>query len=152
TTEIPTQLIPIAMFFEGFEDESGEPIVLTSAPILPRVMSSPNFHTASYATGNGQFADAVQRAQFFRIIAQDWHSTLGEPQELKAVVIDVPRGLAKVYRNRSTGVLYAVVDSAFFISQLNTIVQIEELRHDALVLALTANVFLSPGADVKRCC
>src|SRR5215472_360727 len=60
TTEIPTQLIPIAMFFEGFEDESGEPIVLTSAHILPRVMSSPNFHTASYATGNGQFADAVQ--------------------------------------------------------------------------------------------
>jgi chitinase len=152
TTEIPTQLIPIAMFFEGLEDESGEPIVLTTGHILPRVMSSPNFRTASYATGNGQFADAVQRAQFFRIMAQDWHTTLGEPQELKPVVIDVPRGLAKVYRNRSTGVLYAVVDSAFFISQLNTIVQIEELRHDALVLALTANVFLSPGADVKRCC
>jgi hypothetical protein len=44
------------------------------------------------------------------------------------------------------------VDSAFFISQLNTIVQLEELRPDALALVLTANVFLSPSVDVKRCC
>ena len=153
TTEIPTQVVPVALFFEGFEDEHGEPIVLTPSHILPRVMSSPNFRAASYATvGSTQFADAVQRAQFFRIMAQDWHTTLSEPQELKPVVIDVPRGLAKVYRNRSSGLLYAVVDSAFFISQLNTIVQLEELRPDALALVLTANVFLSPSVDVKRCC
>jgi hypothetical protein len=152
TTEIPTQLIPVSMFFEGFEDENGEPIVLTPGHILPRVMDSPNFRTAIYPTGNGQFADAVQRAEFFRIMAQDWHTTLGEPQELKPVVIDVPRGLAKIYRNRNGGGLYAVVDSSFFISQLNTIVQLEELRPDALALILTANVFLSPGVDVKKCC
>jgi hypothetical protein len=153
TTEIPTQLVPVSMFFEGFEDERGEPIVLTPGHILPRIKDSPNFRTAPYATvGNAQFADAVQRAQFFRIMAQDWHTTLGEPQELRPVVIDVPRGLAKVYRNRSGGGLYAVVDSAFFISQLNTIVQLEELRPEALALVLTANVFLSPGVDVKKCC
>jgi hypothetical protein len=152
TTEVPTQVIAVSMFFEGFEDENGEPIVLTPGHILPRVMGSPNFRIASYATGNGQFADAVQRAQFFHIMAQDWHTTLGEPEELKPVVIDVPRGLAKVYRNRSSGGLYAVVDSAFFISQLNTIVQLEELQPDALALILTANVFLSPGVDVKKCC
>jgi len=152
TTEIPTQVIPVSMFFEGFEDEHGEPIVLTPSQVLPRVMSSPNFRNAVYATGNAQFADAVQRAQFFRIMAEDWHTTLGEPQELKPVVIDVPRGLAKVYRNRGGGGLYAVVDSGFFISQLNTIVQLEELRPDALALVLTANVFLSPGVDVKKCC
>ena len=153
TTEIPTQVIPVSLFFEGFEDERGEPIVLTPGQVLPRVMGSPNFRSTPYtAVGNAQFADAVQRAQFFRIMAEDWHTTLGEPQEMKPVVVDVPRGLAKVYRNRSGGGLYAVVDSAFFISQLNTIVQLEELRPDALALVLTANVFLSPGVDVKKCC
>jgi hypothetical protein len=153
TTEIPTQVIPVALFFEGFQDEHGETIVLTPSQVLPRVMGSPNFRSAPYtAVGNTQFADAVQRAQFFQIMAQDWHTTLGEPQELKPVVIDVPRGMAKVYRNRSGGGLYAVVDSGFFISQLNTIVQLEDLRPDALALVLTANVFLSPGVDVKKCC
>src|SRR5262249_37596151 len=61
-------------------------------------------------------------------------------------------GMAKVYRNRSTGVTYAVVDTRFFLSQLNTIVQLERLSPDALVLILTNNVFLAPQADVKQCC
>ena len=151
-TRIPTQVIALSLFFEGFVDENGEPIVLASGPNMRRVLRSPNFRSASYQTGFTQFADAVQRAQFFHAMAQDWHTLLRPPQVLKPVVIDVPRGMAKVYRNRSTGVLYAVVDSAFFISQLNTIVQMANLRVDALAVALTTNVFLAPDADLKRCC
>jgi hypothetical protein len=152
TTEIPTQIMAVAMFFEGFADENGDPIVMASDPILARVLASPNFRAAPYLTGVTQFADAVQRAQFYKIMAQDWHTLLGAPEVLKPVVIDVPRGMAKVYRNRATGVLYAVVDSAFFISQLNTIVQLQDFHADSLAIILTANVFLAPETDTKRCC
>jgi hypothetical protein len=152
TTEIPTQIMAVAMFFEGFADDNGDPIVMASEPILGRVLASPNFRVAPYANGVTQFADAVQRAQFNRIMAQDWHTLLGAPQVLKPVVIDVPRGMAKVYRNRATGTLYAVVDSAFFISHLNTIVQLQDFHPDSLAIIVTANVFLAPEADNKRCC
>jgi hypothetical protein len=152
TTAVSTQIIAITMFFEGFVDDAGEPIVLSPEPILPRVMNSPNFRNAPYQTGVTQFADAVQRAQFFRIMAPEWHTLLASPQALKPLVILVPRKYAKVYRNRSTGAVYAIVDTAFFISHLNTIVQLQDLRVDSLTVVLTANVFLAPDQDLKRCC
>lgn len=152
TTQVPVQIVPISMFFEEFVDASGAPIVLDPAPVMNRVESSPNFHTATYATGSTQFADAVQRAQFHNAAAADWHTMLGDPQALKPLRITVPRGLAKVYRNPGTGVTYAIVDTDFFLSQLNTIIQLEELEPGALAIALTSNVFLAPQSDIKKCC
>lgn len=151
TTEIPTEIIPVSMFFEGYVDDSGNPLVLDPGPILPRVQGSPNFRNATYETGTTQFADAVQRAQFSHS-GQDWHTLLGGPQFLQPVRIDVPKNAARVYRNRTSGAIYAVVDSGFFISQLNTIIQLENLRVDALAIALTSNVLLAPQSDIKRCC
>jgi hypothetical protein len=151
-TEIPTDIIPISMFFEGYVDDTGNPLVLDPGPILSRVQGSPNFRNASYQTGTTQFADAVQRAQFFHSSGQDWHTMLGGPQFLQPVRIDVPKGAARVYRNSTSGATYAVVDSSFFISQLNTIIQLENLRVNALAIALTSNVLLAPQSDIKRCC
>jgi hypothetical protein len=152
TTEIPTQIIPISLYFEEYVDDDGQPLILDPAPVLARVQSSPNFHNANYQTGFTQFADAVQRAQFSSIANQSWHTLLGKPQILQPIRIDVIPGMAKVFRNRSTGVTYAVVDSAFFISHLNTIIQGANLRVDALAIALTSNVLLAPHADLKQCC
>ena len=152
TTQIPVQIIPISLFFEEFVDENGAPIVLDPAAIVPRVQSSPNFHDAQYATGTTQFADAVQRAQFNAIAGKDWHTLLGAPQILKPLRIAVPRGDARVYRNPSTGVVYAIVDTDFFLSQLNTVIQMANLSPDALAIALTSNVFLAPQKDIKKCC
>ncbi len=152
TTQIPTQIVAVSLLFEGFLDKDGEPIMLDPGPVITRVQGSPNFRPYSYQTGLTQFADAVQRAQFFHVMNPDWHTLLAAPEMLKPVVIDVPAGMANVYRNRLSGVTYAVVDTRFFLSQLNTVVQLERLRPDALALILTANVFLAPQADVKQCC
>jgi hypothetical protein len=151
-TRIPTQLIPVAMLFEEFADQNGDPVILDPSPIMNRIANSPNFRAYSYPTGPTQFADAVQRAQFFHQMAPDWHTLLQPPEMLHPVVIDVPRGAAKVYRNPGTGSVYAVVDTNFFISQLNTIVQLEDLHPDSLALVITSNVFLAPQEDVKQCC
>src|SRR6202012_954108 len=76
----------------------------------------------------------------------------GAPELLKPVRILVPRGLDKVYKNSITGVTYAIVDTDFFLSQLNTIIQLETLHSDALAIALTSNIFLAPQSDIKKCC
>jgi len=151
-TSVATQLIALTLYFDGFVDADGQPIVLSPGPVLPLVLKSPNFHNATYTTGITQFADAVQRAQFNRIMGPDWHTLLRQPASVKSFVIQVPRKSARVYRNRNNGAVYAVVDTAFFISQLNTIVQIPDLHPDALALFLTANVFLAPDLDVRQCC
>jgi chitinase len=152
TTKVPVQIVPISMFFQEFVDENGSPLVIDPMPLLPRLQSSPNFRSARYENGVTQFADAVQRAQFNRTASPEWHTLLGEPEILKPLRIVVPRGSARVYRNPATGVIYAIVDTDFFLSQLNTMIQLERLQPDALAIAITSNIFLSPQADIKKCC
>lgn len=152
TTRIPTMIIPISLFFEGYSDAQGNPITMDIVPDLPAVLNSPNFRNASYPTDYTQFGDAMQRAEFFHAMSADWHTVLDAPQILKPVNIDVPRGSATLYRMRSSGAIFAVVDEGFFISHLNTIIQLENLNVNALPIALTANVFLAQGADIHNCC
>lgn len=152
TAHIVTQIIPLSFYFEGYADERGDPIVLNIEPHLPAVLSSPNFRPASYPTGYTQFADAVQRAEFSRVMSPDWHTLLDAPRIFKTINIEVPRGFATVYRMRSSGAIFAVVDEGFFISQLNTILQFLDLDVNGLPIALTSNVFLAPKADVRHCC
>lgn len=152
TTRVETQLIPISMFFEGFVDKQGNPIILDVAPLIDPVRNSPNFRRAAYRSGFTQFGDAIQRAEFFHTMDLDWHTLINEPRQLPAVTLDVPKGAANLFRSRSTGQVFAVVDTGFFISQLNTIIQLEHLEVDALPIALTNNVFLAPGANVRKCC
>lgn len=154
TTEIPTQMFAVSLFFDGFVDEHGNNIVLDAGPIMARVMNSPNFRNASYRTGVTQFADAVQRAEFFSVMGDDWHTLLRKPEQLTPVQIEVPANihLGQVYQLRYSGTRFAVVDSSFFISQLNTIIQLQKLDVHGLPIALTNNIFLAPGANVSECC
>jgi hypothetical protein len=152
TTRVETQIIPISMFFEGFVDKQGNPIVLDIAPLIDPVRNSPNFRRSAYRSGFTQFGDAIQRAEFFHSMELDWHTLINEPRQLPAVTLDVPKSAANLFRSRSTGQVFAVVDTGFFISQLNTIIQLEHLEVDALPIALTNNVFLAPGANVRQCC
>lgn len=152
TTRVETQLIPISMFFEGFVDKQGNPIVLDVTPLIDQLRNSPNFRRAPYRSGFTQFGDAVQRAEFFQTMELDWHTLVGAPRALPAVTIDVPKGAANLFRSRATHQVFAVVDTGFFISQLNTIIQLQHLEVDALPIAFTNNVFLAPGGNVAQCC
>lgn len=152
TTRIDTQLKPVDLMFTGYADDDGQPLVLSATAVVDSVLNSPNFRPATYATGFTQFADAVQRAQFNGTMSRDWHTLLNSPQVLRPLTIVVPKNSAKVFRNRNTGQFYAIVDMEFFVSQLNTLVQMEGLDVSALPIILTRNVLLSPEANVQKCC
>src|SRR5579864_1363388 len=52
---------------------------------------SPNFEEADYTSGHHiQFGDAVQRAEFFNTMGENWHTIL-EPRVVNRVTIDIPR-------------------------------------------------------------
>ncbi len=63
-TQIRTALVPISLEFDEYVDQHGKPLILDVTPTIARVVQSPNFTTYNYGTGDVQFADAVQRAQF----------------------------------------------------------------------------------------
>jgi len=68
--------------------------VLTTVPFDPfeaATLRSPNFNRTNYRSGNRvQFADAVQRAEFFNTMASNWHTVL-QPSVVNRVNIVVPR-------------------------------------------------------------
>ena len=55
------------------------------------VEDSPNFEEANYRSGRHiQFADAVQRAEFFNTMGEDWHTVL-RPRFVNNVTFTIPR-------------------------------------------------------------
>lgn len=151
TTQIRTALLPISLEFDEYVDRQGKPLVLDVVPAIARVLQSPNFVPYNYGTGDVQFADAVQRAQFASYAAPNWHTQLASPRVLAPVLLEVPVGAAKLYQSAS-GVLYAKVDFNFFASQINTVTQMAGLQVDEFPVLLAANTLLYENGDASQCC
>jgi hypothetical protein len=139
TTNVKTSYIELSFIFDEFVDENGNNIVINSSDITDDVLGSPNLVATDYTVGHGQFGDVVQRAMFFNVMRRDWHTTLERPRKLTPVQIEVPVGLADVQVS-DAGVLFASVDDDFFVSQLNTILQLEDIRTDEVVMLVSHNV------------
>jgi hypothetical protein len=151
TTQIGTDLIAISLVFDEFADASGNPVVIDVTPVLPNFLDSPNFVRSSYSSGFAQFGDAVQRAEFFNVAPNDWHTELNRPRRLTPVTIEVPVGASFVFHGPN-GLTFALVDANFFFSQLNTIVQLEDIHVDEFSIALARNTLLFDNGDPKNCC
>ncbi|MDP8980906.1 MAG: hypothetical protein M3O35_09975 [Acidobacteriota bacterium] len=150
TTRVDTALISISFFFDEFADANGNNIVIDAAPVIPLVLNSPNFENAGYGTGFTQFGDAVQRAEFFNVMKDEWHTGINKPRMLTPVQIEVPFGAAFLFQLQS-GAIFALIDFNFFVSQLNTIVQLEPMNVNELTIALTRNAAFYQG-NLGNCC
>jgi hypothetical protein len=151
TTIIKTAIVPISLSFDGYVDPDGNNLVMDAGPAVKLAMASPNFENANYGTGFTQFADAVQRAEFYKFNKGDWHTLLSPPRRLTPVTIEVPASFAEVYITES-GKVFAKIDQAFFVSQINTIAQLEGLRTDEIPILLAPNVLLYQNGDQNDCC
>jgi len=89
TTTIPAAISEISVTLLNADGS-----VLTTVPFDEfgsLTLGSPNFSTTNYRSGNGiQFADAVQRAEFFNTMGLDWHTVL-QPTVVNRVNITIPR-------------------------------------------------------------
>jgi hypothetical protein len=146
TTTIPTQYVPMSLFFDEFVDQNGNNIVIDSTAINDEITHSPLFENSQYATGFTQFEDADMRAEFFPLFNKDgdneendsYHVLLGRPQTLIPVTIEVPVGSSVVFQ-APDGNIVALIDFNFIVSQLNTLVQTEPITVNAIPIFLTRN-------------
>jgi hypothetical protein len=89
TTVIPAKIDEVSLTLLNADGST-----LTTVPFAPfeaLTLQSPNFNFANYRSGQQiQFADAVQRAEFFNRMAPTWHTML-QPTVVNRVNITVPR-------------------------------------------------------------
>lgn len=170
TTSIPGRIVTVTL-----QLQNADLVTFTKVSVLPFVgptLLSPNFQRANYTSGSQiQFADAVQRAEFFHFMKPSWHTALAPSGLVDHLVITVPRfvtvtlnGVKTKVRTyfTSTGAdgrtVVFLLDS-FFNQQIFNIVVKEitanRFRTNSLNMALFPNTFLfslnssgGPGA----CC
>jgi len=89
STTIPTHIVAVSLKLQNanLTTFTTVPVTAFEMPML----NSPNFKAANYSTGPGiQFADAVQRAEFFHKMKAGWHTIL-HPAIVDNLTITVPR-------------------------------------------------------------
>lgn len=89
-TRIPARIIAVSL-----ELQNEDLVTTTKVPIAPferLALNSPNFEESDYSSGEDiQFADAVQRAEFFHVMKENWHTELHPARIVEHVTIFVPR-------------------------------------------------------------
>ncbi len=136
---VDTSYIVLNFLFDEFVDDQGNSLFIDSSPIVNDVVGSPNFVATPYTDGFSQFSDAVQRASFFNVMKSDWHTSIERPRMLTPVTIEVPIGQATVQK-AANGKFIAFVNGDFLFSQIQTILQLENIKTDELPLLVSRNV------------
>ena len=144
TTWIDTSYLAISFFFDEFVDQNGNNIVIDATANSANLLNGPDFERFSYTTGDTQFGDAVQRAEFFQVLNDKtpkgpWHTLLVPPRQLKPITVEVPFYESLVFQ-LPDGTLFALMNINFIASQLNTLLQTESLRIDEIPIFATRNV------------
>lgn len=151
TTTIPTVLVPLTLSFNATSDGNHK-AVLSAEPEIREILHSPIFKPFAFTTGDTQYGDAVQRAQFPQTANTDWHTLLGQPQLAPAIQIEVPSANGYVLHSRTTGKSLAVVDLDFVQKALFEQLASTGATPDKLLIAITKNVAFYSLSDATVCC
>jgi hypothetical protein len=88
-TRIPARVLAVSL-----ELQNADLVTSTTVSVQPfeeLVMRSPNFAEADYTSGEDiQFADAIQRAEFFHSMKKSWHTELHPSRIVDHITIKVP--------------------------------------------------------------
>ena len=152
TTRIKTQLIPVNFVLDGCLDVNGNAVVFAANDVIANTLNSPNFEVANYETGETQYGDAFQRAEFHAVARDDWHTLIQSPKFLTPVTIEVPPESSACLYIPPNGTPFGDVNINFFASQLETMLQIEAVDTTALPIVLSKDVFLYFPPDPLNCC
>jgi len=156
-TQIPTRIIAVSL-----ELQNEDLVSTTTVPIAPfdrLVLNSPNFKETDYTSGEDiQFADAIQRAEFFNSMRKNWHTELTPARIVDHVTIQVPRsfsvpinGVPTDVRTYFTGTaddgskFVLLLDQFFNDAFFNAVVEQIAAKHfttDAVNIVLLPNTFI----------
>lgn len=127
TTAIPANITAISLQLLNPDGS-----VFSNVPFAPfeqLTLNSPNFEGSLYSSGNTQFGDAVQRAEFFNSMKSNWH-TLLNPAITNRATLQVPPLVEVVFFDGTTLVVPGYIPST--ASDGSTVVFMLDLVFNAL--------------------
>lgn len=99
TANVPAHILAVSLKLQNANLVTFTTVSVT--PFEAPVLGSPNFQPANYSSGSAiQFADAVQRAEFFHIMLPGWHTALRPATIVHNVTINVPRFTTAILNGR----------------------------------------------------
>jgi hypothetical protein len=170
TANVPAHIVAVSLKLQNANLVTFTTVSVT--PFEAPVLGSPNFQLANYSSGSGiQFADAVQRAEFFHIMLPGWHTSLRPATIVQNVTISVPRFTTVTVNGKKTQIqTYSTAKAndgrtvvflldQFFDQQIFNLVVNEinagRFTTGALNIALFPNTFLfslDSSGGVGDCC
>jgi len=147
TTTVADEILPLTMTFA-----SGPP--LTASRQATSLSASPIFVPTAFTSGRTQFADAMQRAEFWNDVSKkskDYHVLLAKPTMLAPATIAVPRADGKEYTDSALHVHYAYIKISYFQAKLQAAIDARHLNPKTLALVVVGNVFLYLN-NTSQCC
>jgi hypothetical protein len=88
TTSIPAKITTVSLQLLNADGSVNR--VVSYNPFENTTLDSPVFENALYGDGRSQFTDAIQRAEFFNTMKQNWHTRL-DPSIVNRITVMVPR-------------------------------------------------------------
>lgn len=90
STSVPAKIVAVSLRLQNADLVTFTTVSVTG--FETPTLNSPNFQLASYSSGTGiQFADAVQRAEFFHVMKSTWHTNLKPATIVQTLTLTVPR-------------------------------------------------------------
>jgi hypothetical protein len=99
TTTLPAKITTVSLKLLNADGSVNR--VISYDPFENLTVGSPVFADVLYGDGRSQFTDAIQRAEFFNMMKQNWHTRL-DPNVVSRVTVTVPRFVNVKLPNGST--------------------------------------------------
>ncbi|GHO58654.1 hypothetical protein [Ktedonobacter robiniae] len=139
TTTIPVKIVPLKVVIGSN--------VFDGSNNVHAVINSPLFSNTSFATGDTQYTDAIQRGSFWNTIQQsspDYHVLLGKPKVEKEVTInvDASHGGLLIFSNSYYG---NIGDINWWDGMMQQLLQTEQASPNELTIFLSYDVLIQGG-------
>jgi hypothetical protein len=159
--------VPVRILAVSLELQNEDLVTTTTIPVASfeeQVLRSPNFDDSDYSSGDGiQYADAVQRAEFFHSMQNDWHTELHPTTVVDHITLQVPRFTTETVDGQPTqvrtyfsgptdegGTFVLLLDDFFndaFFNAVSDQIGANHFTTDALNIVLLPNTFLFSQAE-----
>lgn len=147
TTTIRPVIVPISFTFSNG-------VTLDGSTRVQPAIASPIFQKAQFVSGNTQYGDAIQRAEFWNSVSTtspNYHVLLNQPTVFPTMSLNVPAQSGQESTGGSTGAPLGLVDINYFYPLVRSAIAMMPLSATTLPIFITYNTFFYQGSTTNCC-
>jgi hypothetical protein len=147
STTLLTMIVPLSFSFSNGT-------TLDSTSQVPSVLNSPLYQNASFLSGNTQYADAIQRAEFWNTVSTtspNYHVLLRNISVHPALRFIVPAGQGTTVTGKASGTQVGLVNNTWLYPQLTGAIAALNIPASVTPIFLSNNVYLYIGTTANCC-